>query len=109
MIEMVPKPRIVKRACGGYLAVAPKRARFHIGVVADTEAEAEHKFWNTYVRWCETLPLNAVHDLEGLESTAARAIALFLETTTPPVNWDEYDRALDAAVDAMRALRNAYT
>ena len=59
MIEMVPKPRIIKRECGGFLAVSPRRARFRVGVTADTEAEAEAKFWSAYVRWCEIVPLCA--------------------------------------------------
>lgn len=105
MIEMVPKPHIRKRPCGDYLAVAPKRARFHIGVTADTEAAVEHKFWNTYVRWCETLPLKAPHN-KDLESAAALALDTFHEAAKSPTNWDEYDRALDALVAAMRALRN---
>jgi hypothetical protein len=57
MIEMVPKPRLIRRKCGGWLAVSPRCARFRIGVTADTEAHAEGKFWNAYVRWCEINPL----------------------------------------------------
>lgn len=56
MIEMVPKPYLVRRTCGGYLAVAPRKARFKIAVTGKTEGEAEHKFWNHYVRWCEIVP-----------------------------------------------------
>ena len=40
MIEMVPKPHIRRRTCGGYLATSPKRGRFQIGVTAKTEADA---------------------------------------------------------------------
>lgn len=57
MIETVPKPRLIHRECGGWLAVSPRGARFQIGVTAETEAHAEHVFWETYVKWCETVPL----------------------------------------------------
>ena len=58
MIEMVPKPRLIERQCGGILALSPRRARFQIGVTADTDAEAESAFWKAYVRWCELVPLD---------------------------------------------------
>jgi len=57
MLEMVPKPRLIRRDCGGWLATSPKRARFLIGVTADTEGHAETAFWSTYVRWCEIYPV----------------------------------------------------
>lgn len=63
MIEMVPKPRIRKRKCGGYLATSPKRARFIIGVTGNSKADVESKFWYTYVQWCETNPCSKPRSL----------------------------------------------
>jgi hypothetical protein len=58
VIEMVPKPRLIRRDRNlGWLAVSPPKARIRIGVTAKTEAAAEHEFWSAYVRWCELVPL----------------------------------------------------
>ena len=57
MIEVVPCPRIVACAYGGYLAVSPRQARFQIGVTAQRRVVVEYKYWKTYIEWCETLPL----------------------------------------------------
>ena len=62
MIEMVPRPRLIDRKCGGVLAVSPKYARFRIGVTAETRAQAEYEYWRTYVRWCEIVPFNSETD-----------------------------------------------
>lgn len=52
---MMPIPKVIKRKCGGYLAVAPRGARFGIGVTGDTEQEAHFLFIQAYRQWTETL------------------------------------------------------
>lgn len=54
-MSVVPIPRMIKRKCGGYLAVAPRDARFVMGVTADTEQEAHILFIQEYRRWTETI------------------------------------------------------
>ena len=49
------KPKIVKRECGGWLAVAPPRAAFRMGVTAQSEDEAIEKFKISQARWAEIL------------------------------------------------------
>lgn len=51
----VPIPKMIKRKCGGYLAVAPRHARFVIGVTADSEQEAHILFIQEWHRWEEIL------------------------------------------------------
>jgi hypothetical protein len=45
------KPRIIRRDNGEWLAIAPKNARFSIGVTAPTENEAGEKFRSVYNEW----------------------------------------------------------
>jgi len=45
------RPQILPRACGGWLAVSPRLARFSIGVTAATEKEAEELFRFEFARW----------------------------------------------------------
>jgi hypothetical protein len=47
------RPDIIKRTCGGWLAVSPRRARFRIGVTAATEDEAKENFRFAFGRWLE--------------------------------------------------------
>jgi hypothetical protein len=49
--SVVPPPRIVARACGGWMAFSPAWARFSIAVTADTEEEARQRFEVTFSRW----------------------------------------------------------
>ncbi len=46
-----PEPEIIPRACGGFLAIAPKYAAFRIGVTAQTEAAVRDKFFTSYAAW----------------------------------------------------------
>jgi len=46
---------MIKRRCGGYLAVSPRGSRFGIGVTADSEQEAHILFIKAYRRWGEIL------------------------------------------------------
>lgn len=52
-IENIDKiqPYLMRRTCGGWLAVAPSTALFHIGVTALTEKEAIEKFRFEYSQW----------------------------------------------------------
>jgi hypothetical protein len=47
------QPHLMRRTCGGWLAVAPSAALFQIGVTALTENEAREKFRFEYGRWVE--------------------------------------------------------
>jgi hypothetical protein len=49
------KPDLVRRSCGGWLAVAPKDGIFSIGVTAPTPDEAREQFRLTICRWLEIL------------------------------------------------------
>lgn len=53
-------PLLIKRACGGWLAVAPDGAEFRIGATAQTESEAREKFLATLDRWGEILSAERV-------------------------------------------------
>jgi hypothetical protein len=46
----VIRPDLLRRTSGGWLAVAPKSAKFAIGVTAMTPEEAEEKFRSAYGR-----------------------------------------------------------
>lgn len=66
--SIVPKPKLRRRKCGGWLAVSSKEARFQIGVTADTEQEAHILFIQAYRRWGEILDGPSVPDwARGLE------------------------------------------
>ena len=45
------QPHLMRRTCGGWLAVAPTTALFQIGVTALTEREAIETFRFEYSRW----------------------------------------------------------
>ena len=45
------KPQVLPRACGGWLAISPKWARFSIGVAGVTEEEAREAFRVAFARW----------------------------------------------------------
>lgn len=49
------QPYLMRRTCGGWLAVAPSSALFQIGVTAMTEKEAVEQFRFEYSRWVELL------------------------------------------------------
>ena len=48
-------PDLVRRTGGGWLAIAPKGARFAIAVTAPTSEEAQEKFCFEFHRWVEIL------------------------------------------------------
>jgi hypothetical protein len=49
------RPDLVRRTCGGWLAVAPNGAKFTIGVTAPTQEQSLEKFRSVYNRWLEIL------------------------------------------------------
>jgi hypothetical protein len=49
------RPDLVRRTCGGWLAVAPNQAKFSIAVTAATHECASEKFCFVYKRWLEIL------------------------------------------------------
>jgi hypothetical protein len=48
-------PDIMRRSCGGWLAVAPAGGQFSIGVTAPTAEEARERFRTVVRRWIEIL------------------------------------------------------
>lgn len=48
-------PRLIKRDCGGWLAVSPPGAALSLGVTAATEADAVAKFRAAETRWLTIL------------------------------------------------------
>lgn len=48
-------PKLIHRACGGWLAVSPDGACLRIGVTAETEDGARKRYQQTVARWMETL------------------------------------------------------
>jgi hypothetical protein len=55
MTTSAPDPRIVRRFCGGYLAISTSSDGPKIGVTADTEEEARERLSATLKRWLEIL------------------------------------------------------
>jgi hypothetical protein len=53
-------PRIVRRHCGGWLALAPESASLKIGVSADSEDVARNKYRTAVEEWKATLALGGV-------------------------------------------------
>jgi len=47
------KPVLIKRRCGGWLAITPSVWPLGIGVTADTEEEVKREFEATLKRWSE--------------------------------------------------------
>ena len=54
MMNIATTPRIVKRHCGGYLALSEEGSRFRIGVEGDTEEEARKRFQESLKMWERT-------------------------------------------------------
>ncbi|MFB6452560.1 hypothetical protein [Bradyrhizobium tunisiense] len=48
-------PDMVRRTCGGWLAIAPKQAGVTIGVTAPSSEQAQEKFRLVLGRWVEIL------------------------------------------------------
>lgn len=53
-------PDLMRRSCGGWLAVAPQGSTFSIGVTASTAEEANEKFRSAICRWVELLSAESV-------------------------------------------------
>jgi hypothetical protein len=53
--DRIPEPRVVERACGGWLAVTLQGASPRVGVTASTEAEVREEFAREVARWREIL------------------------------------------------------
>jgi hypothetical protein len=52
-------PDLARRACGGWLATAPKDSGFSIGVTAETADKAREEFGIAMRRWLEILATGA--------------------------------------------------
>jgi hypothetical protein len=55
MEKNIKFPKLVRRECGGWLAVSPADEPVKIGVVAETEQDAIKKYEKKIVVWRETL------------------------------------------------------
>lgn len=55
MVQSAVVPMTIRRANGGWLAVAPPGARFKIGTTGETEQEAVDLFQIAWREWTETL------------------------------------------------------
>ena len=44
-------PKVIKRRCGGYLAISEEGCRFNIGVIAETEEAVRQRFREALQRW----------------------------------------------------------
>lgn len=54
MTSTATTPRIIKRHCGGYLAVSEEGSRFTVGVEGDTEEEVRQRFQESLKMWERT-------------------------------------------------------
>jgi hypothetical protein len=71
MIIDTESPRLVRRHCGGWLALAPRGASLRIGVWADSEDAARQKYGTELAAWRATLALRDVAQTDD----AAEALA----------------------------------
>ncbi|MFN0219844.1 MAG: hypothetical protein ACKVP4_13640 [Hyphomicrobium sp.] len=53
-------PDLVRRTCGGWLAIAPQGARFAVAVTAATAQEAKERFVFVYKRWVQIVDAKAL-------------------------------------------------
>ncbi len=58
------RPRLIERACGGWLAISPADAGLRIGVTAQTEQEARDKFMEMFVEWKRSIEVDSTGDGE---------------------------------------------
>lgn len=63
-------PRIIRRHCGGWLALAPESASLKIGVSADSEDAARDKYRTAVGEWKATLALRGVCGLSECGASA---------------------------------------
>lgn len=56
------QPDLVRRTCGGWLALAPSSLNLTMGVTAPTEAEAVERFRFSLSRWIEILKSESCPD-----------------------------------------------
>ena len=55
MEKELGSPKVVRRACGGCLALSPFDQPLRIGVTAESEEEAVTKYWSALSAWQQTL------------------------------------------------------
>lgn len=55
MVGEIVIPRLIERACGGWLAVSPRGCSLQIGVTADSESLARSEFRSAFEQWREML------------------------------------------------------
>lgn len=48
-------PTLIRRECGGWMAISSKECALKIGVIGKTEADARSKFGDYFARWIETI------------------------------------------------------
>lgn len=54
-MECPVRPKTSTRRGGGWLATAPRGAKFAIGTVGETEQEATERFYRAWEKWENTL------------------------------------------------------
>jgi hypothetical protein len=54
------RPELRRRACGGWIAVCPRKAGITLGVTAPTEREAVERFGFAFRRWLEIIELKVL-------------------------------------------------
>ena len=60
------EPRLIHRACGGWLALSPERAKLRIGAVGDTEDDAWRNWKASARAWAALLATPPRIDIDGL-------------------------------------------
>jgi len=55
LTKLMIQPDLIRRDCGGWLAVSPFNSGLSIGVTAPTEIEAIDKFRSAFTRWLEII------------------------------------------------------
>lgn len=68
------KPDLIKRHCGGWLAVAPSNSPLRIGVTGETEKDTILKYKLAAKKWVETL---CVGEKEHIKSLAREELLTF--------------------------------
>lgn len=53
----MPEPTLIRRRCGGWLAVSPRDESLQFGVTASTEEEARSNYAQALLRWREILAM----------------------------------------------------
>jgi hypothetical protein len=61
----IPHPRLIKRHCGGWLAVSPSGCSLKIGVTGPTSEAAEANYRESYIAWARNLAMGAQSERAG--------------------------------------------